>query len=112
MPCYECENGLWRFGETGKCEYSSKSECDLQNEEYYADDENHDYHLHFNQEMMDELHNDGRLEVKVEEDGREMLILFTYDAEIEHEEYSPEEEEEIKDSFGMYFDKVIKSLRK
>jgi hypothetical protein len=62
--------------------------------------------------MMDELHNDGRLEVKVEEDGREMLILFTYDAEREDEEYNPEEEEEIKDSFGMYFDKVIKNLKK
>ena len=60
--------------------------------------------------MMETLHGEGKLEVKVEEDDKEMLILFTY-GEQESEEYTPEEEEEIKDKFEDYFDKVIKSLK-
>ena len=219
MPCYECENGKWRFGQTGNCEYDSKSECETANKDYYAEetyddypqaattnakraikykeengsdcgtvvgwtrarqlanreklsrstiarmasfkrhqqhkdvpydegcggimwdawggdagvewairkleqidkknmakkrkyysDDEHDYHFHFTQEMMETLHEEGELEVKVEEDDNEMLILFTY-GEQESEEYTPEEEEEIKDKFEDYFDKVIKSLK-
>ncbi len=219
MPCYECENGKWRFGQTGNCEYDSKSECETANKDYYAEetyddypqaattnakraikykeengsdcgtvvgwtrarqlanreklsrstiarmasfkrhqqhkdvpydegcggimwdawggdagvewairkleqidkknmakkrkyysDDEHDHHFHFTQEMMETLHEEGELEVKVEEDDNEMLILFTY-GEQESEEYTPEEEEEIKDKFEDYFDKVIKSLK-
>lgn len=217
MPCYECENGKWKFGETGKCQYDSKSECETANKDYYAEetyndypqaatnnakraikykeengsdcgtivgwrrarqiankekltrrtiarvasfkrhqqhkdvpydegcgglmwdawggtemiewaikkleqidkknmakkrkyysDEEHDHHFHFTQEMMETLHHDGELEVRVEEEEKEMVILFTYDAE-ETEEYSPEEE--IKDKFGNYFDEIIKNLK-
>ncbi len=217
MPCYECENGKWRFGETGKCQYDSKSSCETANKDYYAEetyndypqaatnnakraikykeengsdcgtqvgwtrarqlanrdnlsrdtiarmasfkrhqqhkdvpydegcggimwdawggdagvnwaikkleqidkknmakkrkyysDEEHDYHFHFTQEMMETLHHDGELEVKVKEDDKEMVIFFTYDVE-ETEEYSPEEE--IKDEFGNYFDEIIKSIK-
>jgi hypothetical protein len=219
MPCYECENGKWRFGETGECQYDSKSSCETANKDYYAEetyndypqaatnnakraikykeengsdcgtqvgwtrarqlanrdslsrdtiarmasfkrhqqhkdvpydegcggimwdawggdagvnwaikkleqidkknmakkrkyysDEEHDYHFHFTQEMMETLHHDGELEVKVKEDDKEMVIFFTYDVE-ETEEYSPEEEEEIKDEFGNYFDEIIKSIK-
>lgn len=219
MPCYECENGKWKFGETGECQYDSKSECETANKDYYAEetyndypqaatnnakraikykeengsdcgttvgwtrarqlanresltrktiarmasfkrhqqhkdvpydegcggimwdawggdaginwaikkleqidkknmakkrkyysDEEHDHHFHFTQEMMETLHHDGELEVKVEEDDKEMVILFTYDVE-KTEEYSPEEEE-IKDEFGNYFDEIIKNLKK
>ena len=125
MPCYECENGKWKFGQTGKCEYDSKSDCETANKDYYLEqidkedmakkkkyysDEEHDHHFHFTQEMMETLHEEGELEVKVEEDDKEMLILFTY-GEQESEEYTPEEEEEIKDKFEDYFDKVIKSLK-
>ena len=211
MPCYECENGKWRFGETGECQYDSKLECETDNKDYYAEetyndypqeatnnakralkykeengsdcgtpvgwtrarqlanreslsrdtiariasfkrhqqhkdvpydegcggimwdawggdagvnwaikrleqidkknmakkrkyysDEEHDHHFHFTQEMMEKLHHDGELEVKVEEDDKEMVILFTYGEE-ETKEYSPEEEEEIKDEFVGYF---------
>ena len=38
MPCYECENGKWKFGETGKCQYSSKSECETANKDYYLEE--------------------------------------------------------------------------
>ena len=219
MPCYECENGKWKFGQTGNCQYDSKSECETANKDYYAEetyddypqaattnakraikykeengsdcgtvvgwtrarqlanreklsrstiarmasfkrhqqhkdvpydegcggimwdawggdagvewairkleqidkknmakkrkyysDDEHDHHFHFTQEMMETLHEEGELEVKVEEDDNEMLILFTY-GEQESEEYTPEEEEEIKDKFEDYFDKVIKSLK-
>jgi hypothetical protein len=217
MPCYECENGKWKFGETGDCQYDSKETCETANKDYYAEetyndypqaatnnakraikykeengsncgtsvgwtrarqlanreklsrdtiarmasfkrhqqhkdvpydegcggimwdawggdagvnwaikkleqidkknmakkrkyysDEEHDHHFHFTQEMMETLHHDGELEVKVEEDDKEMVILFTYDVE-ETEEYSPEEE--IKDEFGNYFDEIIKNLK-
>ena len=43
MPCLECENGKWRFGETGKCEYSTKSDCDESNKDYYAAETYNDY---------------------------------------------------------------------
>ena len=36
MPCYECENGMWRFGETGNCQYDSKESCETANKDYYA----------------------------------------------------------------------------
>ena len=221
MPCYECENGKWKFGQTGECQYDSKSECETENKDYYAQetyddypqaasdnakralkwldengnpndcltpvgfaranqlknreklsrdtiarmasfkrhqqhkdvpydegcggiawdcwggdegidwairkleqidkenmakkkkyysDEENDHHFHFTQEMMETLHHDGELEVKVEEDEKEMVILFTYDVE-ETEEYYPEEEEEIKDEFGGYFEEIIKNLK-
>ena len=74
---------------------------------YYSDEE-HDHHFHFTQEMMETLHHEGELEVKVEEDDNEMLILFTYDVD-EIEEYTPEEED-IKDEFGGYFDEIIENL--
>ena len=79
MPCLECENGLWRFGESGKCQYSSKSECETANADYYAEeidnnnmeekkkyygDEEHDYHFNFTTDMMEKLHSEGELEVK------------------------------------------------
>ena len=211
MPCYECENGKWKFGETGKCQYDSKSECETANKDYYAEetyndypqaatnnakraikykeengsdcgtivgwtrarqlanresltrrtiarmasfkrhqqhkdvpydegcgglmwdawggdaginwaikkleqidkknmakkkkyysDDEHDHHFHFTQEMMETLHNEGQLEVRVEEDGNEMLIKFTY---------GDKQEENIKDEFGGYFDEIIKNLK-
>ena len=102
MPCLECENGLWRFGESGKCQYSSKSECETANADYYAEeieknnnikekkkyygDEEHDYHFNFTTDMMEKLHTEGELEVRVEKDGDEMLILFTFEGGRKEEE--------------------------
>ena len=43
MPCYECENGKWKFGETGKCQYETKSECETANKDYYAEETYNDY---------------------------------------------------------------------
>jgi len=212
MPCLECENGLWRFGESGKCQYSSKSECETANADYYAaetyndypqsatnnakkaikykeengsscgtnvgwtranqlanreklsrstiarmasfkrhqqhkdvpydegcggimwdcwggtsginwaikkleqidknnnmaekkkyyGDEEHDYHFNFTTDMMEKLHSEGELEVRVEEDGREMLILFTFEGG------RKEEEEEV--IIDKNDDKMITSM--
>ena len=224
MPCYECENGKWRFGETGKCQYDSKSSCETANKDYYAEetyndypqaatnnakraikykeengsncgtqvgwtrarqlanresltrrtiarmasfkrhqqhkdvpydegcggimwdawggdagvnwaikkleqidknkenmakkrkyysDEEHDYHFEFTKEMMETLHHDGELEVKVEEDDKEMLILFTYDVDgiekEEKEEYTIEED--IKEEFTDFFEEIINKYK-
>ena len=35
MPCKECENGLWRWGDEGECRYESLSECEEDNKDYY-----------------------------------------------------------------------------
>tara|TARA_R100000654_G_scaffold14163_2_gene30584 strand:- start:8008 stop:8985 length:978 start_codon:yes stop_codon:yes gene_type:complete len=43
MPCYECENGKWKFGETGRCQYSTKLECETSNKDYYAEETYDDY---------------------------------------------------------------------
>jgi len=37
MPCLECENGKWRWGESGECQYGSKSQCEEANADYYAE---------------------------------------------------------------------------
>jgi len=104
MPCLQCENNLWKFGETGSCQYESKSQCDEANADYYNDID-HDYHFHFTQEMMEELHGNGELVVLVEEEGKEMTIRFTYDIEEEYEEEEGEIMElakELKDINNKY----------
>ena len=35
MPCKECENGKYKWGETGSCEYDSIAECEAANKDYY-----------------------------------------------------------------------------
>tara|TARA_R100001015_G_C4634546_1_gene201245 strand:+ start:3133 stop:3855 length:723 start_codon:yes stop_codon:yes gene_type:complete len=36
MPCKKCENGNYKFGDTGKCQYKTKAECENANKDYYA----------------------------------------------------------------------------
>ena len=93
MPCIECENSLWRWGETGGCRYESLSQCEEDNADFYNADI--DYSFHFTHEMMEDLHDDGELIVVVEKEGEEMTIRFTYDIEEEHEEEYEIEEDEI-----------------
>jgi len=35
MPCEECENGKYKWGKTGSCQYDSKAECESANKDYY-----------------------------------------------------------------------------
>ena len=37
MPCIECENNKWRWGESGECKYDSLSQCEEANADYYAE---------------------------------------------------------------------------
>ena len=34
MPSMQCENGKWKWGETGSCKYESKQEADQDNVDY------------------------------------------------------------------------------
>ena len=118
---YAMKNGRYRSGKHDTdllpeghpmkgTEKKEKKDKNMAKKRKYYSDEEHDHHFHFTQEMMETLHHDGELEVKVEEGDQEMLILFTYDVE-KTEEYIPEEEE-IKDEFKMYFDEVMENLKK
>jgi hypothetical protein len=35
MPCKECENGKYKWGNTGECEYDTIAECEDANKDYY-----------------------------------------------------------------------------
>jgi len=37
MPCEQCENGKFKWGKTGSCEYNSIAECEEDNKDYYND---------------------------------------------------------------------------
>ena len=85
MPCEECENGKYKWGETGECEYETLEDCQLANQgEYleetikpkYNHEEDVDYTMNFTQEQMEELHTNGEVIVHVEEEGKEMVIKF------------------------------------
>ena len=38
MPCEECENGKYKWGKTGSCEYDSIAECEEANRDYYEEE--------------------------------------------------------------------------
>ncbi len=75
MPCKPCENGMWKFGRTGKCQYTTKDECEKANADYYNKDV---YKFEFNENQMETLHKDGEVFINVEEDGKEMILHFVY----------------------------------
>ena len=35
MPCEKCDNGKYKWGKTGSCEYDSIAECEAANKDYY-----------------------------------------------------------------------------
>ena len=38
MPCIKCENGKYKHGETGKCQYDTIEECREANKDYYEEE--------------------------------------------------------------------------
>jgi hypothetical protein len=36
MPCTKCENGKYKYGNTGECKYDSKEECEKANPKKYS----------------------------------------------------------------------------
>ena len=39
MPSIECDNGKWKWGETGECKYETQEEAESDNEDYISDNE-------------------------------------------------------------------------
>lgn len=107
MPAKECDNGKWKWGETGACVYDSKEAAEKDNEDYYqnAIDDEVDFTMNFTKEQMEELHSKGEVLIEVEgDDGDKMNILFTYasdetEDEIEDEDENEDEEDDRDESF-------------
>ena len=126
MPCEECENGLYKWGQTGECQYETLEDCQLANQgEYleetlkppYNHEEDVEYTLNFTQEQMEELHTNGELIVHVEDGDREMVIKFTYtpeDVDIEHmkKEYEDLTTEMLDSELDDYVDKLADSIKR
>ena len=105
MPCELCEEGMYKWGETGECKYETLEDCQLANQEEYLEEtlkpkyeEEIDWTYNFTEEQMKELHDDGKLIVKVEKEEQEsMTLLFTYDREEKEEEREEELEEDKRE---------------
>jgi len=81
MPAEECNNGMWKWGETGECKYETQEE---------AEDDNEDYDLEENQEktkikVWDKKFNNTIMEKRLfnienrfetKEDGQEVVVGY------------------------------------
>lgn len=38
MPCMQCSSGKWKWGNTGRCIYLTKAECEAKNKEVQSKD--------------------------------------------------------------------------
>jgi hypothetical protein len=142
MPCELCEEGMYKWGETGECKYETLEDCQLANQGEYLEEtlkpkyeEEIDWTYNFTEEQMKELHDDGKLIVKVEKEEQEsMTLLFTYDKEEEREEELEEDKREdderidveeekereyakltvamLDDELDEYIDKLTDSIKK
>ena len=127
MPCEECEEGKYKWGEMGECLYETLEDCQLANQEEFLEealkpisDKPVDFAIHFTEETMNKLHEEGEVvvEVEVSEEGEKMNILFTYDKE-EVEIETEEEEVEygtlttamLDEELDEYIDKVVNSIK-
>ena len=105
MPCELCEEGMYKWGENGECMYETLEDCQLANQEEYLEEtlkpkyeEEIDWTYNFTEEQMKELHENGKLIVKVEKEEQEsMTLLFTYDREEKEEEREEELEEDKRE---------------
>jgi len=109
MPCEQCEEGLYKWGENGECMYETLEDCQLANQEEYLEEtlkpkyeEEIDWTYNFTEEQMKELHDDGKLIVKVKEEDKTMTLLFTYEREEEEKELEEDIEEEKELEEEMY----------
>ena len=135
MPCEQCEEGLYKWGETGECLYETLEDCQLANQGEYLEEElkpqadepvDVDWTYNFTKEQMDVLHEEGELLVTVEKEEEEsMTLLFTYDNEEVEEELEEEKEEDelereyakltmsmLDDELDEYIDKITESIKK
>lgn len=105
MPCELCEEGMYKWGETGECKYETLEDCQLDNQGEYLEekikpayDKPVDFTMHFTKDQMEKLHGEGEVLIEVEgnEEGETMNILFTYDKE-EREDREKELEEDKRE---------------
>ena len=73
--------------------------------------------MNFTEEQMEELHTNGEVIIHVEEDGKEMVIKFTYtpeevDAEELEKEYDKLTSSMLDEELDDYIDKLADSIRK
>ena len=111
MPAKECDNGKWKWGETGSCIYDSKEAAEKDNEDYYqnAIDDEVDFTMNFTKEQMEELHNKGEVLIEVEgDDGDTMNILFTYAIDKDENEDEEDERDESFDPIGPQKDEEVR----
>ena len=133
MPCEQCEEGKYKWGEMGECLYETLEDCQLANQEEFLEealkpisDKPADWTYNFTKEQMDKLHEEGELTVEVEkEEGESMTLLFTYEKEEVEEEVEEEIEEEVEeereydkltasmldDELDEYIDKIVDSIK-
>ena len=125
MPCEQCEEGLYRWGENGECMYETLEDCQLANQDTYLEetlkpksDVPVDFVMNFTKEQMEELHREGEVLIEVEgnEEGEKMNILFTYEAEEEREEVEEVEYDKLTasmldDELDEYIDKIVDSIK-
>ena len=99
MPSIECENGKWRWGETGACKYDTKQDAEDDNKEYY--DESNSSENKKETETMDEK----RHVKEIIEDDETITVIYEKDEMFEgitiKESDDPDEgpEEEIEDEY-------------
>ena len=111
MPAKECDNGKWKWGETGSCIYDSKEAAEKDNEDSYqnAIDDEVDFTMNFTKEQMEELHNKGEVLIEVEgDDGDTMNILFTYAIDKDENEDEEDERDESFDPIGPQKDEEVR----
>jgi len=111
MPAEECNNGKWKWGETGECKYDSQEEAEEDNEDYYEnnDDCSCDY---CSCDSNCNCKNNKEIEVEVEEKSTEMQLdrrhiisitedddtyTIVYEKDRDKDEDEDEEVEEIID---------------
>ena len=75
MPCEQCEEGLYKWGETGECLYKTLEDCQTANQDAYLEetlkpksDIPVDWTYNFTEEQMEALHEEGELLVEVEKE--------------------------------------------
>tara|TARA_R110002072_G_scaffold121850_1_gene256049 strand:+ start:4753 stop:5757 length:1005 start_codon:yes stop_codon:yes gene_type:complete len=96
MPSLECENGKWKWGETGSCKYETKEESDADNQEYKNDDQE-------SSEIKKDMKSEKRHVKEIIEDEETITIVYNKNEDFEgikiKESDTPDEgpEETIED---------------
>ena len=83
MPAEECDNGKWKWGETGECKYETQEEAEEDNEDY--------------NEETEEMKLNKRHIISVTEDDETYTIVYEKDRDEDIDEEEMEEASESRD---------------